>query len=61
MQMVPNHVEHTYMTEQAVVENLNKLRKELFVQNGRSIEIIPPTQHALIQQAGKAVYHSGFC
>ena len=49
------------MTEQAIVENLNKFRKELFVQNGKSIETIPPAQHALIQQVSKAEYYSGFC
>ena len=43
------------------IENLNKGRKQLFTQKGRSSEILPPREHTLFQYINRAVYHCGLC
>jgi len=38
---------------------VNETRKELFCQNGRAMEAIPPTQDALLQHCRRAIYQAG--
>ena len=39
---------------------VNDTRRELFVKEGRDIEMIPPTQAALIEHAKRAAYVAGY-
>ena len=41
--------------------SVNQARKELFAQKGRAIDLIPPTQAALIQHVKRATYQAGYC
>ena len=41
--------------------SVNQARKELFAQKGRAIDLIPPTQAALIQHVKRATYQTGYC
>ena len=41
--------------------SVNQARKELFAQKGRAIDIITPTQAALIQHVKRATYQAGYC
>ena len=43
------------------LECVNQASKQLFTQNGRSIEGIPPTKAALIQHTNQATYQAGYC
>lgn len=41
---------------------VNKARRQLFTQKGKSIECIPPAQAALLQHTRRAAYQGGhFC
>ena len=40
---------------------MNQARKDLFAQKGTTIELIPPTQAALIQHVKRATYQAGYC
>lgn len=40
-------------------ERVNEARKVLFTQKGREIEMIPPTQAALIQHTKRTIYQAG--
>ena len=40
---------------------VNEARKMLFMQKGRSLELIPPTRAALVQHVKRAVYQGGYC
>ena len=42
------------------LSRVNEARKELFVQSGRSIDNIPPTQGALIQHIKRAVHQGSY-
>ena len=42
------------------VEGVNKARKQLFTQKGRSIDCIPPTQAALLEHTKRAAYQAGY-
>ena len=41
--------------------SVNQARKELFAQKGRAIDLIPPTQAALIQHVKRTTYQAGYC
>ena len=41
--------------------SVNQARKELFAQKRRAIDLIPPTQAALIQHLKRATYQAGYC
>ena len=40
--------------------SVNQARKELFAQKGTTIDLIPPTQAALIQHVKRATYQAGY-
>ena len=42
-------------------EHVNDARKQLFTQNCRTIDALPPTRAALIQHAKRAAYQAGYC
>jgi len=42
-------------------EHVNECRKNLFTQNGRSIDALPPTREALKQHIKRAAYQAGYC
>ena len=41
--------------------SVNQARKEVFAQKERTIDLIPPTQAALIQDVKRATYQPGYC
>ena len=43
------------------LECVNRARKQLFTQKGRSVKDIPPTKAALIRHTKPAMYQAGFC
>ena len=43
------------------LEQVNDVRKQLFTQNGRAIDALPPTRGALIEHAKRAAYQAGYC
>ena len=42
-------------------EHVNDARKQLFTQNCRTIDVLPPPRAALIQHAKRAAYQAGYC